>query len=226
MLFLRPGRGALLATYIFLFMPRLYYVLEQSWTEPLVLLLAVAVVWCAIHRPNWKFLAQGLMIASKQYMVFLFPLIFLLIPRGSPKRVWLRSSGWVVGSAFVGYGSSGILELSGFLLGCWSGTVVPGFQKSMLEFCFCVCRCVWSISIPVAPFYYSGRSPFLILAVWRALTGRFRFRPGVGVGTVLRVFSKQAFCNYYFLVVGLFCCALAALPTTDSLFLADQKTKG
>jgi hypothetical protein len=39
-------------------------------------------------------------------------------------------------------------------------------------------------------------------------------------------FSKQAFCNYYFLVVGIICCALAALPASDNRLESDQQTKG
>ena len=223
MVFLRPGREALLAAYIFLFMPRLYYVLEQSWTEPLVLLLAVAVVWCAIHRPAWKFLALGLMIASKQYLVFLSPLIFLLIPPGSPKRVWVRSSGWAVGSAFVVTAPLAFWNFPAFF---WDVGLAQWYQVSRIDslsFAAVYARVFGQFPSQIIPFFVLAVVLFLLWRYGERSAAGFVSGLALGLGLFF-AFSKQAFCNYYFLVFGLFCCALAALPTSDRLFVTEQKT--
>ena len=56
-----------------------------------------------------------------------------------------------------------------------------------------------------------------VLAAWRAP----RTPAGLGIASALLfllfvVFAKQAFCNYYYLVLGCICCGLAVLaPPTD-----------
>ena len=62
---LRPGRAASLAAYLLLFTPRVFFVVEQSWTEPFVLVGVVLTVYCALHHPRWTPLALGLLLASK-----------------------------------------------------------------------------------------------------------------------------------------------------------------
>jgi hypothetical protein len=39
-------------------------------------------------------------------------------------------------------------------------------------------------------------------------------------------FNKQAFCNYYYLVLGLLCCALAAQPTFGDFFSTNGGSDG
>jgi len=223
MVFLRPSRETLLATYIFLFTPRIYYVIEQSWTEPLVLVLAVAVVWCAMHRPAWKYLALGLMIASKQYMVFMLPLIFLLFSPGSTKRIWAQSLGWTVGSAFVVTAPLAFWNFPAFL---WDVGLAQLYQVSRID----------ALSYATAYARVFGYFPtqFLSLVVLGAallLFLRFGERTPAGFASALALglglffaFSKQAFCNYYFLVIGLLCCALAAMPILENLSATALKT--
>jgi hypothetical protein len=214
MVCLRPDRGALFGAYIFLFTPRVYLVLEQSWTEPLVLLLAVAVIWCAIHRPGWRFIALGLLIASKQYMILLSPLIVLLIPHNSSRQVWAKAIGWTIGTAFVVTAPLAFLNFPAFF---WNVGQSQFYQIFRLD----------SLSYAAVYAIISGRLPsqyisFGILVIVLFLVWRYGQRSPSGYAAAMAfclgiffAFSKQAFCNYYFLVIGLLSAAIAAIPTLD-----------
>ena len=69
MAFLRPGPLATGAAALFLFTPRGFFVLEQGWTEPLVVLALVATVACAARFRRALPYALGLFFAVKQYSV-------------------------------------------------------------------------------------------------------------------------------------------------------------
>jgi hypothetical protein len=220
---LRPGRGTLLAAYIFLFTPRLFFVLEQSWTEPLVLMLFVAVVWCALYRPDWRFIALGLLIASKQYMIFIFPLIFLLIPPASSRRFWAQASGWTVAIAFAVTAPLAFWNIPAFIWNVGLAQLYQVFRTDSLSY----------VALYAKLF---GQEPsqlisFIVLCAALLLFWRFGTRsPAVFASAVALclglffAFSKQAFCNYYFLVVGILCCAMALLPAPDNLFTTERIT--
>src|SRR5215204_6366919 len=70
MAYCRPGRAGVLAAGLFLFTPVSPYVLVMGWTEPQVVLLLVATIFCALRAPRGLPWALGLLIASKQYMPF------------------------------------------------------------------------------------------------------------------------------------------------------------
>jgi hypothetical protein len=86
MAYARPGRLATLAATLFLFMPRTFHLLENAWTEPYVILLLSAVLWCAMRGSRLLVVALGLFLAVKQYGVFLLPPLGLLLPRAWPAR--------------------------------------------------------------------------------------------------------------------------------------------
>ena len=69
MAYTRRGRLGGLAAALFLFTPRNLFVLEQSWTEPFVVLFLAATVWCAARHPRVAPYALGLFLAVKQYAV-------------------------------------------------------------------------------------------------------------------------------------------------------------
>jgi len=66
---------AQLATLGFLFMPRSLYVIEQSWTEPLLVatLGVLALYMTTKRKAGWTGLLLGLWLSSKQYAVLAFP---------------------------------------------------------------------------------------------------------------------------------------------------------
>jgi hypothetical protein len=73
-------RSALAAGVLFLTTPMIFYFVEGSWTEPLVVLLLSATLFCAVRAPRWLPLALGGLFAIKQYTLALAPLVALLLP--------------------------------------------------------------------------------------------------------------------------------------------------
>lgn len=114
MIFLRPNKETLLAASIFLFTPRVFFVLEQSWTEPLIVVSFVIVIWSVLNCPKWTPFALGLLLASKQYMIFMVPFIFLLVPVENGFREWKQILTRMLWTAFVVTAPLAFLGLSGF----------------------------------------------------------------------------------------------------------------
>jgi hypothetical protein len=77
--FARPGLLSALATLLLLFTPRVFMIIEMGWTEPFVVLLLAATLFCACRFPRVTPYVLGLLLASKQYTVFLIPLAALLL---------------------------------------------------------------------------------------------------------------------------------------------------
>ena len=213
MLSLRTDHEAILAAYLFLFTPRLYYVLEFSWTEPLVLFLVVLVIWCGIHRPKWTFIAFGLLMAIKQYMLFLFPLIILLNPAGSLKQAWARSVSQTLGSATVVTAPLAIWNFPAFF---WDVGLAQWYQVpriDALSYAAAYARISGHFPTQLLPFTALGL--VLVWACFRGERSPYGFISAAALALVLFfALSKQAFCNYYFLVLGMACCAMATFSTT------------
>ena len=220
MIWLRPGRDALLAAYIFLFTPRIFYVVEQSWTEPLVLLLTISVVWCAIHRPTLMYIALGLLIASKQYMVFLLPFAIFLIKPGTRYRALARSLGWIFTCALIVTLPFAIWNFHAFF---WNVVMAQWYQVSRLDalsYAALYARIFGQFPPQFIPFIVLGGTFLLLWRYGERTPAGFAGASAFGL-VLFFATSKQAFCNYYFLVIGLLCCALATLPTLDKLFLSE-----
>jgi hypothetical protein len=81
----RAGHGAMRtrwAILLFLFMPRGLFVIEQAWTEPMIVALFALAALGVERRPGspWLAVAFGLMLSLKQYLVF-FILHGLMVER-------------------------------------------------------------------------------------------------------------------------------------------------
>ena len=83
------GRVGFAAAALFLLSPRGFYVLEHGWTEPFVVMLLAATVFCACRRPRWTPLMLGLLLFSKQYIFIALPAMLLLAPRPWASRALL-----------------------------------------------------------------------------------------------------------------------------------------
>jgi hypothetical protein len=71
----RPGKANFEAAALLLFSPRTFFVLEQGWTEPFVLLLATGAVFAATRAPRLGVLVMGALFTVKQYAPLCFPLL-------------------------------------------------------------------------------------------------------------------------------------------------------
>jgi hypothetical protein len=207
--YLRPGRVGFLAAALLLFSPRTFFVIEQSWTDTFVLALLCLVAFCAVRWPRGLPVALGLLFACKQYLVLAVPLLWFLPPQAFP-RVG-RAATFAIAVA-VAAGCTlpfALWDFSAF----WASLVSVQFQLPFRAD---------ALSFPAAFAYLTGvRLPAALgfAAAAAALVVAFRrfARTGAGFAAAFAVvyfvffaFNRQAFCNYYFVVLGALCLALAA----------------
>ena len=208
----RPGRLAVGAAALFLFMPRGLFVLEQGWTEPYVVLLLAATVWCACRAPALVPLALGLLLAVKQYMILAAPLVVLLHAGPAP---WRKAGRTLLQAAAV----AAVVTLPFVVAG------PAAFVRDVVMFQLYQPFRGDSLSYLAEWAHLTGRVPpsswpgllavpvVVALCLWRAPRGPAGFAAAVALTSlVLFAFSKQAFVNYYYFVIGALCCALAATP--------------
>lgn len=205
----RPGGLGTAAAALYLTTPRTFFVLEQAWTEPFVVLGATAVVFAACRvraLTPWLF---GAFVAIKQYLVFALPFALLLVSRrdGVSGVAGLLARGAAVGAAltlpFV------LWDPSAFVTSVVTLQVHQPFRADALSYL------AWWVGLGHPP--PSTLIPFLIaiaasaLALWRLP------RTAAGFGAALALtfvtffaFNKQAFANYYYFVLGLLFATVAA----------------
>ena len=225
------GRIAPLAAAGLLFTPRTFFVLEQAWTESLVICWAGLVVLAGSRassvpgvvsrRPILRPVALGLLVAVKQHLV-----IALLLAR------WLRrddergrTTMWIaLGACAV----ATVATLPFFLwdpAGMWRSVVMlqlhEPFRIDSLSLLSHFARQGWQPTPEASLWAPAGAlAGGLLLTWWRLPRTPAGFATGLGM-TFLLLFlcSKKAFCNYYFLVIALLMAGVAAasgeFPATD-----------
>jgi hypothetical protein len=207
----RPGPFGTALAALFLFTPRIFFVLEQGWTEPYIVMLLAAVIYFAIRRPAWLPVALGLFLAIKQYMVFGLPLAYLLLPQPLPPWKALRRFGLLtLGTALLVSLPLAIWDLPAF----WKDVVVlqlwQPFRPDALSYLAWFAQGSAGARLPTALAFIAAFIA-LGLALWRAPRTPAGFAAGVAlVYIAFFAFNKQAFCNYYFFVLGAMACAAAA----------------
>lgn len=193
----RPSRLSFIAALLLLFVPRVFYVIAMSWTEPVVIFLLSAVIFCICRVPAATPWVTGLLLAGKQYLVLVAP--FLL-------SKWQEASKAVL-----------IAVLVTAPLALWN---VSEFWHSVVLFQFGQPLRLDALSYMAQLANYGIRLPAWLPFLLAAAVIAFAWRNGTvtpsakchAIGFVLLVFfafNKQAFCNYYFLVIGALVCAVA-----------------
>jgi hypothetical protein len=209
--FTSPGRVAALAGVLLLFTPRAFFVLGRGWTEPFVVCLLVATVYCACRRPRLLPVALGLLLASKQYMVFALPVAILLVPRPLTWNGVVRLYLPALAVAAVVSAPLVLWDWKAFYHSAATVQKVAPFREDALSYL------VWFFhrtghkgDVGAA---FVGLLIGMGLALWRAPRD-----PGGFAGALALVYlpfialNKQAFANYYFFVIGALACAVAATP--------------
>ena len=200
------GRGYLptLAMALLLFTPRAFFVIAQAWTEPFLVMFMAATICCAVRQSRWLPISLGLLLATKQYLIFALPLSFFLL---GPDWTWRRWFNLLWKAAIVA-----AIVILPFALwnfhAFWKSTVtvqqIAPFRWDSLSYI------VWwgfhghgeQVKQPDYALLPSIVAAVLaiMLALWRAP------RTAAGFAAALALLSsgffalnKQAFCNYYFL---------------------------
>ncbi len=206
----RLGAGA---AALLLLTPRGFFVLEQAWTEPFLILLLAATIFCARRWPRALPYALGLLLGVKQYTVFMVPLVVLLTPlRG--RALW--GVLWRAGATALGVSLPlMIINLPAFFRSVVTLQLHQPFRTDALSYL------AWWASRGHAPppvwVAFLGVAAALALALWRAPRTPAGFAASVAfVYGVFFALNKQAFANYYYFVVGALCVALAACPPSRS----------
>lgn len=217
----RPGRQPKLAAALLLFTPSVWFVLGRAWTEPFVILFLALTIFCACRRLRWALpIALGLFLASKQYLFFAVPLSCLLVRDFNWRRKgsWLAWGMLLLVSAAVAAAVTLPIALRDWHA-FWFSTVTvqreAPFRWDALSFL------VWAGLNIDSKYTLWGAGPAFVAAVagLAAALGRLKPSPGAfaaALGLVYLLFiafNKQAFCNYYFFVIGCMCCAIGAYAT-------------
>jgi hypothetical protein len=197
------------AAALLLFTPRVFFVLHEGWTEPLVVLLLAATVVCALRAPRWVWLPLGLWLATKQYLVVAVPLTVLLLPRPwswrDLWRLWWRAGAVALAVSLP----LALWNLPAFVRSVITLQLYQPFRPDALSYVAWFARN--AASHPPTWLALPAVVPAIALALWRAARTPAGFATAVAfVFLIFLVTNKQAFCNYYFFVIGALCCAIAA----------------
>lgn len=202
------------AALLFLFTPAVFFVVRQGWTEPLVVLAFALLVFTAARAPRWLAVPLGAFLAIKQYSPLILPFIWPIVRRGTGDR---RSStrlilagvalATIVTVPFV------IWDLDAFMRSVVALQIEQPFRRDALSYLVALTRPgdaapLWLLPIAVGLAY--------LLALVRAP----RTPAGLAAATGLVffaffAFNKQAFANYYFLVIALLATAAALSDLPD-----------
>jgi hypothetical protein len=215
----RPGLLPKLAAALLLFTPRVFFILGRAWTEPFVVMLLAATIFCACRRSKWLPIALGLFLASKQYLIFALPLTFLLLPEPfamKSRQSWL---GWLRLLFMAGIVGAvvtlplALWDFQSFWFSLFTVQKKAPFRWDALSYLVFIGfrNSAWIPGVWVALLVAILA---IALAAWNAPRNAAGFALGLGLVYLgFFAFNKQAFCNYYFFVIGAFCCAIAALAT-------------
>jgi hypothetical protein len=212
-----PGLLPKLAAMLLLFSPRIFMIVEMAWTEPLVILLLCATVWCAVRMPRLTPWVFGLFLASKQYLIFAIPLAALLI-EGLTLRRYLIFMLKAAAIAIIVSAPLVLWNVPAFIYSAITLQLKQPFRDDALGY---LAHLWWQGHRSLAPrLGWMGLVlpvPVVALLIWKgrqSLESRPAFfAAGLAlVYMVFLLFSKQAFCNYYLLPIAALCCAIAADP--------------
>jgi hypothetical protein len=199
---LTPGLGVL--ALLVVVHPYWVFLVDQSWTEPLLLLfLAVAVAALVRGRPTIAVVAFALALACKQHIVLLVPLFALW-----PAFGWRR--------ALASVGIAGVIVLPWVLWSpsaFWHDAVHANLSLGVIPRALCIpSYLLRSHGVVVGFTLLLG---FLVIAYAAVLWRVPRTPSGLALGSAvvllaLDVANKQSFFNHYTLPMGLLVVAIAA----------------
>jgi hypothetical protein len=200
----RPGLMSFASAAILLLQPRGMYIVERGWSDPFVLLPLSGVVFCAARLPRAAPWIMGLFFASKQYVLLSGCAALLVVGRPA---LLARA---VLAACAVTFPLV-LWNVEAF----WQSAVVLQFRQPFRwdSLSFVAAWMQGNRQLPgmalAVPFIAVGAASALVL--WRC----GKTPAGFAAGTALILFAffafnKQAFGNYYYVVIGAMCCAIAA----------------
>jgi hypothetical protein len=207
--YVQPALTAKLAAALLLTTPRLFFVLEQGWTEPMALLMLALTMFCLVRRPALAPWAGGLALVTKQYQALAGPLLIRLArsARLTPRHFLLRAAT----AAIVVTVPFALWHPRAFLQDVVLLQMREPFRIDSLSYLSWAARAGWGSG----SFLWSIGAGALGLIAGMARTPNTPagFAASLTLSSLaMFAFGSKAFCNYYFYVVGAACCAIAAMP--------------
>jgi hypothetical protein len=193
----RPGRLSFLAALLFLFTPRVFYVLEQDWSEATSVFLLGVFVFCRCRFPAIAPWITGLLLTAKQYMIFTTPALL---------RKWRDVPKAVLAGAVVNVPLA-LWNVYEF----YRSTVFFHFRQPVrldaLSYMGQLGR--YHIHLPGwVPFVLTGAAMLIVIRLAPSTTSAMCSTTAF-ILIVFFIFNKAAFCNYYFLVLAALAGAIA-----------------
>ena len=205
----RRGLAAKLAAGLLLTTPRIWFVIEQGWTEPVGMFMLALTVFLLARNPIAAGWAAGVFVVTKQYLGFTgLSVLRLLFVR---PRQWKWAGFGAVISAAAAILPFALWHPNAFMRNIvWLQTREP-FRSDSLSYL------AW------AALHGMGNGSFVwaigagIVAALVSLVTTRNTAEGFAASVTLTTFAffafgSKAFCNYYFFVIGALCCAIAAFP--------------
>ena len=206
--FLRPGLLAMLAAVLFLFTPRVFLVVEQGWTEPLAVMLFAATLFCHYRWPRALGVAFGLTVAVKQYLVLTLVSALLLLSRPFAWNKYRKFAATPLLVALAVTSPFAAWDFRAFARSVVLLQFHQPFRADSLSYPALIAN--WWGVFPPAWIAFPAAAAAAVFGLRKARATEQGFAAVTAfVFLVFFSFNKQAFCNYYFFVIGLLCCAVA-----------------
>ena len=196
-----PRLGPALAA-LLLVSPKVTFLLEQAWNEPLLLVgLAVMVLAVLSGHPVWAIVGFAFALACKQHVLLLIPL-----------AAWWPAFGWK--RTGISVAAAGLFTLPWFLVD------PKAFLEDALSYNLDLAPRLDSLSLFTTAMNSGVRPPFALVGALTlvAIVGTLLLLPRTATGFVLGcalvqyvfdVFNKQSFFNHWWFVTGLLLLAVA-----------------
>jgi hypothetical protein len=207
----QPGRRGALAALLFLINPRGFFVIDHSWTEPLLVFSFSLAMFCACRWRKGLPWALGLFFATKQYAVLGLPVLFMLIEGPNPFKQLLKvigKAGLVAAAVTLPFFAWNPQE---FIRDVVQLQIVQPFRTDALSYLVWIYNATGGHKAPIwTPLL--AVIPAIIIGIWRGDRSPAGFAAALTLITLaFFAFNKQAFCNYYYFVIGAACWAIAAM---------------
>jgi len=201
----RPGRWAGLVASMFLLTPRVYFVVERSWTEPLLALTFSFVMFSHLRWKRALPFALGLFFATKQYTILAAPLVWLLTD--GPNR-WAEYRSLMIRAVAVTLAVTIPFFLWNpheFIRAVVEWQFVQPFRRDSLSYLVWIKEQFPQMPIRNVAVFYSVL-PVTAFALWRCTRTAAGFAAAMTLVFLLFfAFNKQSFCNYYYFVIATAC---------------------
>jgi hypothetical protein len=184
--------------------PKLFFILEQAWVDPVQLMLVSLTTWAHVaRRPVLTAVALGVVVSAKQTMFWMIPLAGFLL--------WFTPRQWLIAAAVA------LASVLPFVV--WDFPALRhanlGFLSSLPPRADGLTLVNWAsrkfqVVLPGTGLAFLLALLVVGLSIWRrreSTTARFAVA-ALATYCAFFAFNKWAFANYYFLLMGL--AALAA----------------